>query len=62
MDLDSPDVEKEFPGLYASEGVDGSKSKKSKEESDCKYTRIYEKLFASRYNHGIINKINKLII
>lgn len=37
MDLDSPDVEKEFPGLYASEGVDVSKSKKNKDESDCKY-------------------------
>ncbi|XP_037932984.1 ralA-binding protein 1-like [Teleopsis dalmanni] len=33
MDFDSPDVEKDFPGLYASESVDG-KSKKSKEESD----------------------------
>uniref|UniRef100_A0A1I8PVV6 Rho-GAP domain-containing protein n=1 Tax=Stomoxys calcitrans TaxID=35570 RepID=A0A1I8PVV6_STOCA len=33
MDLDSPDVEKEFPGLY--EGSEGSgKSKKIKEESD----------------------------
>ncbi|GBP06927.1 RalA-binding protein 1 [Eumeta japonica] len=34
MELDSPDVEKEFPGLYASEGVDGGKSKKIKDESD----------------------------
>ncbi|XP_023296596.2 ralA-binding protein 1 isoform X1 [Lucilia cuprina] len=34
MELDSPDVEKEFPGLYASEGVEGGKSKKSKDESD----------------------------
>uniref|UniRef100_W8BCP5 RalA-binding protein 1 n=2 Tax=Ceratitis capitata TaxID=7213 RepID=W8BCP5_CERCA len=33
MDFDSPDVEKDFPGLYASEGGDG-KSKKSKEDSD----------------------------
>uniref|UniRef100_A0A1A9X219 Rho-GAP domain-containing protein n=1 Tax=Glossina brevipalpis TaxID=37001 RepID=A0A1A9X219_9MUSC len=33
MDFDSPDVEKDFPGLYASEGVDG-KVKKSKDESD----------------------------
>lgn len=37
MDFDSPDVEKDFPGLYASEGGDG-KSKKSKEDSDCKST------------------------
>lgn len=36
MDLDSPDVEKEFPGLYAYEGTDGSKSRKNKDESDCK--------------------------
>lgn len=34
MDFDSPE-EKEFPGLYASDAID-SKSKKSKEESDCK--------------------------
>ncbi|KAM7362809.1 ral interacting protein isoform 2-T2 [Cochliomyia hominivorax] len=34
MELDSPDVEKEFPGLYASEGVEGGKSKKNKDESD----------------------------
>lgn len=34
MDFDSPE-EKEFPGLFASEAADG-KSKKSKEESDCK--------------------------
>lgn len=34
MDFDSPE-EKEFPGLFASETTDG-KSKKSKEESDCK--------------------------
>mgnify|MGYP003489420862 CR=1 FL=1 len=34
MDLDSPDVEKEFPGLYASEGVETSKYKKNKEEND----------------------------
>nr|XP_036233141.1 ralA-binding protein 1 isoform X2 [Bactrocera oleae] len=33
MDFDSPDVEKDFPGLYASEGGEG-KSKKSKEDSD----------------------------
>lgn len=32
MDFDSPDVEKDFPGLYASEG--GSKSK---DDKDCKY-------------------------
>ena len=37
MDLDSPDVEKEFPGLYASEGTEGGKSKKNKDDSDCKY-------------------------
>ncbi|XP_065361286.1 ralA-binding protein 1 isoform X2 [Calliphora vicina] len=34
MELDSPDVEKEFPGLYASEGVEVGKSKKNKDESD----------------------------
>lgn len=34
MDFDSPE-EKEFPGLFASEAAD-AKSKKSKEESDCK--------------------------
>lgn len=32
MDFDSPDVEKEFPGLYASE----SGSNRKKDESDCK--------------------------
>lgn len=31
MDFESPDVEKEFPGLYASE------SAKKSNESDCKY-------------------------
>lgn len=36
MDLDSPDVEK-FPGLYASEGADGGKSRKTKDESDCRF-------------------------
>ncbi|XP_061387619.1 ralA-binding protein 1 [Musca vetustissima] len=34
MDLDSPDVEKEFPGLYASDGTEGGKSRKIKDESD----------------------------
>ncbi|XP_067648604.1 ralA-binding protein 1-like isoform X1 [Eurosta solidaginis] len=33
MEFDSPDVERDFPGLYASESGDG-KSKKSKEDSD----------------------------
>lgn len=31
MDFESPDVEKEFPGLYASE------SAKKSNESDCMY-------------------------
>lgn len=33
MDFDSPDVEKDFPGLYASE----SGSSRKKNEEDCKY-------------------------
>jgi hypothetical protein len=33
--MDSPDVEKEFPGLYTAEG---GKSKKS--ENDCEYKTI----------------------
>lgn len=33
MDFDSPDVAKEFPGLYASEA---SGSRKNKDESECK--------------------------
>lgn len=33
MDFESPDVEKEFPGLYASE------SAKKSNESDCTYRR-----------------------
>lgn len=32
MDFDSPDVEKEFPGLYASEGTS-----RKKDDDDCKY-------------------------
>lgn len=39
MDLDSPDVEKDFPGLYASESTESGKLKKNKDESDCKYLR-----------------------
>lgn len=35
MDFESPDVEKDFPGLYASET--GRKSN----ESDCKYLESY---------------------
>lgn len=35
--LDSPDVERDFPGLYASEGVDGKSKRGCKEDSDCKY-------------------------
>lgn len=35
MEFDSPDVEKDFPGLYMSET--GEKAKKNKEDSDCKY-------------------------
>lgn len=34
MDFDSPDVEKEFPGLYAAEG--GSKGSKKDEKPECK--------------------------
>lgn len=33
MDFDSPDVEKDFPGLYASE----SGTSRKKDEDDCKY-------------------------
>lgn len=32
MDFDSPDVEKDFPGLYASE----SGSSRKKDDEDCK--------------------------
>ena len=32
MDFDSPDVEKDFPGLYASE----SSGSRKKDDSDCK--------------------------
>lgn len=39
MDFDSPDVEKEFPGLYASEEP-GAKSKKEDGKSQAKITRI----------------------
>lgn len=35
MDFESPDVEKDFPGLYASES--GRKSN----ESDCKYQELF---------------------
>lgn len=35
MDFDSPDVEKDFPGLYASES--GSGVGRKKDEDDCKY-------------------------
>lgn len=34
MDFESPDVEKEFPGLYASE------SAKKSNESDCTYYHL----------------------
>lgn len=34
MDFESPDVEKEFPGLYASE------SAKKSNESDCTYHNL----------------------
>ncbi|XP_005187489.2 ralA-binding protein 1 isoform X1 [Musca domestica] len=48
MDLDSPDVEKEFPGLYASDGTEGSKSRKIKDESD--------------YSEGDHDKVSKKVI
>lgn len=37
MDFDSPDVEKDFPGLYASEESSGRK----KNDEDCKYSLIF---------------------
>lgn len=45
MDFESPDVEKDFPGLYASES--GRKSN----ESDCKYHywNIYYVIYAIDY-------------
>lgn len=36
MDFDSPDVEKDFPGLYASEGSGRSK----KDDKDCRYLHL----------------------
>lgn len=36
MDFDSPDVEKEFPGLYASETT-GGRNKKGNDDDDCEY-------------------------
>lgn len=38
MDFDSPDVEKEFPGLYASETGGGGRGGK-KDDDDCKSMR-----------------------
>lgn len=45
MDFESPDVEKEFPGLYASE------SAKKSNESDCTYYRLsnYLIIFARQF-------------
>lgn len=34
MDFESPDVDKDFPGLYASES--GGRHKKNNDEDDCK--------------------------
>lgn len=36
MDFDSPDVEKDFPGLYASE----SGASRKKDDDDCKHRPI----------------------
>lgn len=43
MEFESPDVEKDFPGLYASE------SGKKSTESDCKLTYWFQDLFLLRF-------------
>ncbi|KAL9698684.1 hypothetical protein quinque_002125 [Culex quinquefasciatus] len=46
MDFDSPDVEKDFPGLYASEG--GSKSKDDKDFSEAEAEKPKKELLIGR--------------
>lgn len=56
MEFESPDVEKDFPGLYASE------SGKRSNESDCKYSKQLYTPQPMVRNKAVVKTINSIVI